>query len=71
MDRALRELTLVDLREALLAQGVDLLSCAPVPPALAGALVALGADLDDDGRLKRALAGIAAYVEGTGERVSK
>jgi len=31
--------------------------------------VALGADLDDDGRLKRALAGIAAYVEGTGERV--
>jgi len=71
MNRQLRELTLEDLREELLAQGVDLPSFAPVPPALAGAIAALAADLEDDGRLDTALAGVFADMAGASERVTK
>ena len=55
----------------LLAQGVDLPSFAPVPPSLAGAIAALAADLDDDGRLNTALAGVFADMTGSSERVTE
>jgi len=56
------------LREALLADGVQILEFAPVPRAIAVAVAEVGADIADDGRLDMALAGVFADMTGTSQR---
>lgn len=52
--------TLPELREALLDQGVEIPMFAHVPRAIALAVAAIGAEIEEDGRLDKALAGVFA-----------
>ena len=53
---------LPELREALLDLGVEVPMFAHVPRAIAVAVAAIGAEIEDDGRLDRALAEVFADV---------